>query len=60
MAQKTNFCPHCEELIIYTAILRHDSHSRPEEQPVNPKYCPLCGTKLELFPGWDKVSNLGY
>ncbi len=60
MAQKTNWCPKCEELIIYTAILRHDSHSRSEEQPVNPKYCPLCGTKLEIFPGFDKIPHFNY
>lgn len=55
MAQKTNWCSKCEELIMYTAIMRHDTHSRPEEQPINAKYCPLCGTKLTIFPGWDNV-----
>lgn len=40
-------CPHCEEIIIYTTILRHDSNSRPVEQPIAPKYCPLCGSKIK-------------
>lgn len=56
MAQNTNWCPHCEELIMYTAIMRHGTNSRAEEQPVNPHYCPLCGTKLIVFPGWNNVN----
>ena len=47
-----SYCPKCDEYIITASILRHDTHSRPTEQTINPEYCPLCGTKLEKFNGW--------
>ena len=53
MNKKTNFCPYCEELILYVAIRRHNTSNKSEEQPINPTYCPICGTKLEVFPGWN-------
>ena len=53
----TNWCSHCKEVWLYTAIMRHTDKYTGEEQPVKPKYCTLCGTKLEEFPGWDKLKE---
>ena len=49
----TNWCPYCKEVWLYTAIMKHTDMYMSEEQPVKPKYCALCGTHLEDFPGWD-------
>ena len=43
----TNYCSKCKELFIYVSILRHDTHSKPVEQQIDPTYCPICGNKLE-------------
>ena len=50
-----NWCPNCKELWLYTAIMSH-SNTR-DEQPVNPRYCALCGAKLIDFPGWEKRND---
>ena len=54
MKTKKIFCPHCNEVITYTAILRRELSGKGIEQPVSPIYCPLCGTKLIPFPGYKK------
>lgn len=40
-----NWCDWCGEfLFIY--VLRHETNSKPVEQKISPKYCPLCGRLL--------------
>ena len=41
-----NFCPQCQEIILYSSIIRHDSFSKPVEQIIYGHYCPLCGYAL--------------
>ena len=54
-----NYCSICKEIILNASILRHDPHSKPVEQFIKVKYCPMCGAKLKEFPGWDNTER-GY
>lgn len=43
------YCKKCDEVILYSTILRHDSFSNPVEQKIYGTYCPICGNKLEPY-----------
>lgn len=43
----TKYCNSCKEMIVYTSVLRHDTHSKPIEQEITPSFCPICGHELQ-------------
>lgn len=40
------YCSHCNEIIIFTSILRFNTSDCPVEQEIEPTYCPICACKL--------------
>lgn len=39
-------CKDCGELILAVFVLRHTTSDEPVEFCINPRYCPMCGAKL--------------